>query len=144
MNWGKGITIVIAVYCIGILFLVYKTTGVEFELVTEDYYAKELAYQEQIDKMKNVKALGKDVVIDVQNGAVVLSFPIEEAKGAISGELLFFRPSDGNLDRQISLSVDSNGTMIIATIEMQPGIYNLQIEWQVDDIEMYSEETIYL
>ena len=144
MNWGKGIAIVIAIYCIGILFLVYKTTSVEFELVSEDYYAKELAYQDQIDKMKNVKMLGKDVEIDVQSGSVVLSFPIEKVKEQINGELVFFRPSDGSKDRHIPISVDSNGTMQIDTGDMLPGIYNIQIEWQVGDLGMYSEETIYL
>ena len=144
MNWGKGIAIVIAIYCMGILFLVYKTTNVEFELVSEDYYAKELAYQEQIDKMKNTSSFGKDVEIDVQIGSVVMKFPIEKATGPISGELLFFRPSDANLDRKLPLSLDSNGVMQVDTKEMLQGIYNLQIEWQVGDLEFYSEETIYL
>ena len=74
MNWGKAITIVIALYCIGILFLVYKTTGVNFELVADDYYAKELAYQEQIDKMKNVKAIGADVVVNIGAGAITCNY----------------------------------------------------------------------
>lgn len=144
MNWGKGITIVIVVYCLGIIFLVYKTMGVEFELVTEDYYAKELAYQDQIDKMKNVKALGQDVVIEVLSGKVELHFPVEMTEGPISGELLFFRPSDKRLDVRVLLELDSSGIMVIPTDTMRPGIFNLQIEWKANGISMYSEETIKL
>jgi len=144
MNWGKGIAIVIAVYCVGILFLVYKTMGVDFELVSEDYYAKELAYQDQIDKMKNVKALGQDVEIEVLSGIVELRFPVELAEGPISGELLFFRPSDKSLDRSMPLELDGSGIMRISTESMKPGIFNLQIEWQANGIALYSEKSISL
>ena len=144
MNWGKGITIVIVVYCSGILFLVYKTIGVDFDLVTDDYYAKELAYQDQIDKMKNVKSLGQDVFIKVLSGNVELRFPMELIEGPISGDLLFFRPSDKSLDRTMPLELDSAGNMNIATSDMTPGVYSLQIEWQAKGVEMYSEESVYL
>lgn len=144
MNWGKGIALVLAVFVFGMLFLVYKTTSVDFELVADDYYAKELAYQGQIDKMKNVRALGADVAIQVMKDAFELQFPMEQLDGPVEGSVVFFRPSGGEFDQQFDLQLDAEGAMHIPAVEWPLGIYNVQIEWNSGGTEFYSEETIYL
>mgnify|MGYP003351831803 CR=1 FL=1 len=52
INWGWRIVMLYGGFVVLILFLVYKTTTVKDDLVTPDYYAKELKYQEQLDKQK--------------------------------------------------------------------------------------------
>ena len=45
INWGWRIVILYSGFVLLILFLVYKTTTVNDDLVTTDYYAKELKFQ---------------------------------------------------------------------------------------------------
>ena len=54
MNWGYKILLVFAVFVAGILFLVYKSSNQKMDLVTTDYYEKELKYQQKIDAMDKV------------------------------------------------------------------------------------------
>lgn len=144
MNWGKGIALVLALFIFGMLFLVYKTTSVDFELVADDYYAKELAYQDQIDKMKNVKELGTDVVIELGQDGVHLAFPVDQLSNPVDGSVVFFRPSNGRFDQQFELQLDEQGAMHIPTTKWPRGVYNVQIEWRSGGTDYYSEETIYL
>lgn len=71
MNWGWKIAIGYTAFALFILYLVYRTTGVEFELVTPDYYAQELAYQGQIDKRKTALTSGLDLEVLIQDGQVL-------------------------------------------------------------------------
>ena len=41
MNWGYKIIVVYAVFISGMLFLAFKSTEQNIQLVTEDYYTKE-------------------------------------------------------------------------------------------------------
>jgi hypothetical protein len=50
MSWGKGIILVFVVFVLGIGVLVYRSMTKNIDLVTTNYYEKELKYQEQIDK----------------------------------------------------------------------------------------------
>ena len=56
-NWGTGITIFFLSFVVFMLFMAYKCFQTDFDLVTEDYYAKELVYQETIKKLNNEKNL---------------------------------------------------------------------------------------
>ena len=51
MNWGHKIIAVYVVFIAGMIFLVFKSSRQNIELVTEDYYAKELVYQQKIDEL---------------------------------------------------------------------------------------------
>jgi predicted dehydrogenase len=53
MNWGYKIMLVYLVFISGMLFMAFKSSEQDIELVTEDYYAKELVYQQKIDEIKN-------------------------------------------------------------------------------------------
>ena len=49
MNWGYKILFVYIAFIAGILLMVFKSSTQKRDLVTADYYAKELKYQERID-----------------------------------------------------------------------------------------------
>ncbi|MDZ7847906.1 MAG: FixH family protein [Owenweeksia sp.] len=57
LNWGTGIAIVLILFAISMGYAVYKAVQQNYDLVTTDYYAEELAYQEKIDQKKNGLAL---------------------------------------------------------------------------------------
>jgi hypothetical protein len=61
MNWGYKILFVYAIFITGILFMVFKSATQKMDLVTPDYYAKELKYQEKIDESNRVNALSEEL-----------------------------------------------------------------------------------
>ncbi len=74
MNWGNGLAIALALFAGGLAFAVYKASQQNFDLVSKDYYAKELAYQETIDRKENALSLGK-TLLRLENDNVVIDFP---------------------------------------------------------------------
>ena len=75
MNWGYKILIVYAVFVTGIVFMVYKSSNEKMDLVTADYYGKELKFQQQIDETKRTDALSEEVRYEVKNNRLLIYFP---------------------------------------------------------------------
>nr|MDA3928246.1 FixH family protein [Prolixibacteraceae bacterium] len=74
LNWGHGIFIAIAVMIFSLLTLVFFTVNQKIELVTEDYYPKELKYQEEIQKQKQTQQLQGKIEISIDD-VVSIQFP---------------------------------------------------------------------
>ena len=60
-NWGHGIAAFIGFFFIAIFSFIFFTLQFETNLVEEDYYPKEIAYQEKIDKMHNTELLKEKI-----------------------------------------------------------------------------------
>ena len=57
-NWGTGLAIGMFCFIGFIMFMVIKMSTddkYEYDLVVEDYYGKELRFQQEIDAEKNLK-----------------------------------------------------------------------------------------
>lgn len=63
LNWGWRISILYSGFVVFMLFMVFKTTTVKDDLVTPDYYAKELEYQQHIDKQERANQLDRKSVV---------------------------------------------------------------------------------
>jgi len=66
INWGTAIVLVFVGFISFILFFVVKMNTnekYEHDLVTEEYYKKELAFQKEIDAEQNAKNLKKDISV---------------------------------------------------------------------------------
>ena len=61
MNWGYKILFVYIAFVAGILAMVFGSSSQKVDLVTPDYYAKELKYQDKIDELGRVAALSAPV-----------------------------------------------------------------------------------
>ena len=60
-----------------IVFLIFSTFNT-IDLVTEDYYAKELNYQQQINRVKRTEQFGYELtwVYDKNYDAIIVQFPM--------------------------------------------------------------------
>ena len=75
MNWGYKILLVYVVFVTGIMFMVFKSSSQKVDLVTTDYYAKELKYQQKIDAMNRVSLLSDTVKYEMSEGNLTIAFP---------------------------------------------------------------------
>lgn len=132
-NWGHGIATAIILAIIALSSLVFVVTRERIDMVTDQYYPKELDYQLQIDKIKSYRELEQGVELKV-NGELLIQFPKVSASPAdITGALHIYRPSDERLDIEREVKLSDAYTMIIAKELLKLGKYEVIIDWKVDD-----------
>lgn len=142
MNWGTKITIVYSAFVALIVSMVFISSNHKSELVAKDYYAQELKYQEKIDAVENEKKLQTSIDYKLENDSLILSFPLENVGSDFSGEILFFRPSDGSKDVKINLNFDKNGLQKISKTILSKGVYKMCISWNNNNTKYYKEQVI--
>jgi nitrogen fixation protein FixH len=145
MNFGHKIAFVYIGFVVFILTLVgLCLTQKDIFLVSKDYYAKEVAYQSEINKAHNAAKLSVPVALNYASEVqqLVLSFPAE-MQGA-SGQVEFYRPSDAAQDFRLSLALNTNNQYSIPVKRLSRGLWVVKIDWQKGGKFYYKEEKISL
>jgi hypothetical protein len=143
MNWGYKILFVYIAFVVGILVMVFKSSTQKVDLVTTDYYAKELKYQDRIDAVKRTQALSAPVTHEITDQQILLHFPKEFAGKQLSGSILLYCPSDESKDLQKNFFT-ATGNISVQLPAAQKGAYELQVNWQSDSIAYYFENKLVL
>jgi len=143
MNWGKGITIVIILFIGWIAFLIYKTGEVTSEMVTDNYYEKELVYEKVIQAKRNVQQLSALPTISQQQNNVLITFP-KEVTTAATGNIIFYRPNNPQQDKKYTITINDNNAQNIATTDLTKGVYQIQLTWQQNNTPYYYEQNIFI
>jgi hypothetical protein len=141
-NWGTGILLSIIVFMAILIGIVYVFMNQDVDLVTKDYYSKELKYQDQINKINNTTALGKNVDVLFQNNIVKLTFPDSVFNNKASGTIYFYRPSGSKNDFTIPVSVSGNNTQLVNTAALEKGLWKVKIDWGMGGKDFYTEKSI--
>ncbi len=66
---------VLGAFAISMGYAVYKAVQQDYDLVTTDYYAEELVYQDRIDQMNNANALGEKLELKLSEAGLLLQMP---------------------------------------------------------------------
>ena len=143
MNWGTKILIVYVVFISGILFMVFKSSTQKTDLVTTDYYAKELKYQDKINEMNRVQALSAPVEFVIKDNALIIQFPKDFAGKKLTGEAVLYCPSDENKDLKNNFSVQDEPVKIIIPATNK-GLHELHLSWQDGGVTYYFEKKIFI
>ncbi|MBD98817.1 MAG: hypothetical protein CMO34_03155 [Verrucomicrobia bacterium] len=138
-NWGTKIALVYTAFVGFILYMVYISFLQDFDLVTEDYYAEEIKYQETIDKKANTDGLAHPIKAQIKNGQLNLTFPPSDNN--IKGKLIFFRPSDSGLDFEHTFETESKD-VYVPLDNFKSGKYLVKSDWSSNDQSFYQEITI--
>ncbi|CAM1333797.1 FixH family protein [Tenacibaculum aestuariivivum] len=146
LNWGTGIVIAIITFMSFILyFVVSMSTGKNFnhDLVTENYYQKELEFQGNIDATRNAKELTENIkVIKVLEGLKIY-FPTEFNPKDIRGKVFLYRPSNKQLDFEIPISI-SNKYLLVPEKRLLDGRWNIIVSWNYKNTAyLFEKELIY-
>lgn len=142
INWGWRIAMLYGGFALFILFLVWKTTTVTDDLVTPDYYAKELQYQEQIDKVKRTSELKVQPTWRVASERVEIIFPSEMIQNDLTAQVLFYSPAKAKNDVSVNCVFDPNGLCSIDASQLNKGVYQMKIDWSAGGLSYYNEGTI--
>ncbi|MFN8244440.1 MAG: FixH family protein [Ferruginibacter sp.] len=143
MNWGYRILIVYLAFVGAILFVAFKSAGNKEDLVTPDYYAKELQYQQRIDAIDRTNKLSAAPSFEVTAGKVQVSFPAEFNGRKLNGNITLYCPSDEAKD--VKHDFECNGDPVQMEIPKdRAGAFSLQLNWQAGGTTYYFEKKIFI
>ena len=143
MGWGKKITFVYLGFVVLIITMVVVSMRQKVDLVSADYYAKELSYQSDINKMANAKALKTPLKFSLVNNTVELIFPEEHSAKTIEANVFVYKPSDNKSDKTIKFT-STEGRYIFSTEDFAKGMYKIKVDWKVENIEYQAESVVVL
>ncbi|NQV52821.1 MAG: FixH family protein [Flavobacteriales bacterium] len=129
-NWGHAIAIVFILFATYILYFVYQSFNTNIDLVSEDYYAQEVAFQSRIDATANGDDFQDLITIAQGETGLMLNFPTAFEYDIEGGLVTFFRPSEQSLDRSFPLELDANKRMFFPRQLLSSGRYKLNISWK--------------
>lgn len=143
-RWGVGIFVLYGVFVVAVVAMVLFVSLQEIQLVAPDYYREELAYQQQIERIKRTQVLTSAVSFDYNRaaGLITVAFPPEVERSRLGGEIALIRPSDADLDRVVSILPDSTGRQTIDVSGMVKGLWRLKAVWKIDGDEYYNEDMV--
>lgn len=130
-NWGTGIVLSFVAFIIFILYFVvlsFRDPASNHDLVTEDYYQKELKYQEDLDAADNLKSAGGGMqVLQVAEG-VQIQFPEYMEPNQIQGTVSLYRPSNKQLDFKTPIQL-SERQLLIPKSRLLDGRWDIRVFW---------------
>ena len=142
LNWGWGIAIFYSTFLVIVIGSVIYTSTLDYFLVSDDYYQRGIDYQNQIDKLNRTAKLSETVTwnYNVRSQTVQFHYPNE----LTFGKIVFYRPSNSNLDRYVKIEKNENNLQIIKVLNWARGYWKLKIDWQTENNSYYNEGTIEL
>ncbi len=145
-NWGKGIIVGMVAFMSFILYMVITmSTDKKFshDLVTEAYYAKEMAYQNEIDAETNTNNLSEKIIGKRLPEGWLLLFPKEIKALETTGKVFLYRPSNQKLDFEFPLEI-SDRNLLIPDHKLIAGRWNITIEFTQDNkVYLYKKSITY-
>ena len=108
---------------------IWKASQSEVNLVSKDYYQKELEYQDRIDVLERSAVFSDSVHVVVENGVVGVVIP-EILVGA-KGDLHFYRPSNHQIDELVAYLPTKTLTKL-NMVHLKKGFWVLKISLATD------------
>ena len=144
VNWGTGIVITFIVFMAITLSTVVYLMNQDVDLVADNYYEKEIKYQQQIDKVERTSLLEEKPSIIYDGNAVTIGFPSKLMNKELTGEIFCYRPSSPLLDFKVVMQLDENGKQIIPAEKLEKGYWRFMLDWKFDGKDYYNEEMIFI
>ena len=144
LNWGWGIALVYIFFAVATLTFVIFSRFHQMDLVTKEYYEEELKYEEQINRQKRTIALENGLEWEYARAAktVILKFPHDLLEQSITGNIIFFRPSDATQDKVIPILLSEEGHQLINIAHLSAGMWRMKIFWNISEHEYYNEDIL--
>ena len=144
MSWGWKIALLYGGFVTLILTFVIPSPRRDVHLVTEDYYAQEIAYQERIDRTQAAQRLADPMSIryEAAKGTITVDYP--DGQRSLKGSVKLYRPSDARLDRTFEAQPDAEGLQVVSTQGMVPGLWRVQVLWEANGVRYYQAQVVVL
>lgn len=140
MNWGKGIMIGMGLFMGFILFLVISLMTHRVDLESEDYYKKEIHYEDEIQALRNADALNDKIKISSSDKFIIVKIP--DSLEAEKIKLKLIRQDDENLDKEVS--INGTKTFLLPTDDLATGKYLTELHFYINNQPYLQKSDLYL
>jgi nitrogen fixation protein FixH len=142
--WPLGIILTLGVFIAGTAGLIVMACSQRVELVSPDYYERELKFQGRIDQVERThRAAGQaSVAYDVAGKCITISLPAGQAGREISGRIELYRPSAAGLDRAMQLAPDVKGMQRLDAASLAPGLWKVRVSWTFERQDYFLDEKV--
>ncbi len=137
MNWGKGIVIGMATFMGFIIFLVVGLMTNRVDLESEDYYKREINYQQEIVAQENANKLDAKIEIISNEEFVIVKVPEGEFTKI---EMHLARPNDQKMDKLFK--IEGTKSFLINKKDLQKGLYTVELSYMVDNKPCLQKESV--
>ncbi len=143
-HWGWRILLVYLLFMsVFIFYFIRSFKELETnEMVTNDYYNKELNYEKVIDKKKNADTMRMAVQILQTPKGLKIQFPTYVSD--VHGQIELYKPDNSKLDKAVDIKLAKDNSQLIPSKEMVPGRWNVSVDWQSGKVPYRVEKKIML
>jgi hypothetical protein len=143
ISWGHKILFTYLAFVVGMMCMVYLTTQQNRDLVSDNYYADELAFQKIIDESANTAALSAAVVVEKKIDQLKITMPQELNGVKSSGTWMLYYAADRKKDAHGKFETAIGISSIIIPSNAH-GLYTLILQWETAGKPYYFEQNIFL
>lgn len=144
-HWGKAIALFFIIYIAVLFSVVMKSRTIDHSLVTDDYYAEDLIYQEHYDRVSNQMAYFPDISLDYDNATQSLTIDLKQNTQPIEGEIELYRASNKSEDQVLKVSLAKTDTQVTLEVpNLRGGKWSGLLTWRDDEREYYYKDSFYV
>jgi hypothetical protein len=142
--WPLGIIAFCCVFVAGTASLIVLACSQTTDLVSADYYEKELRFQGQIDGADRTRREASEAAVtyDAARQQITVSLPPGQAHGTVSGNVELYRPSAAGMDRAVRLEPDTSGVQRLDASALAPGLWKVRVSWTFEKRNYYLEQKV--
>jgi len=145
-KWPLGITLTYSIFALALIGFAVFSSFNQVNLVSDNYYREGIEYQQQIDRAARASEKSSRISWKFLNSkkSLLLSFPKDSSSQSITGNIMFFRPSDAAQDEIIPLAVSTNNEQLVSLQNLTKGYWRLKVFWMKNEQEFYFEDKLVL
>lgn len=113
------------------------------DLVSADYYEREVKFQSQLDTMNRSQPLATQTVVtfEPKQQAIVITLPTGQTQGA-TGSIHLYRPSDARQDRKLPLALDAQGIQNLDAKNLSNGLWKVRVQWTANGQDYFLDQPV--
>jgi nitrogen fixation protein FixH len=142
--WPLGVILTLVAFFAGTVGLVVMACSQRVDLVSPDYYERELRFQGRIDQVERTHRVASQasVAYDATGKCITVSMPANQAGREISGRIELYRPSAAGMDRAIQLAPDVKGMQRLDAAGLAPGLWKVRVSWTFERQDYFLDEKV--
>jgi hypothetical protein len=137
--WPLGILLAFGLFFAGTIGLVVMACSHKMDLVSADYYEREIKFETHLDQLRRAGSQAS-IVYDLHAHRIVISLPSAASKSPLTGFVELYRPSAAGLDRRFPL--EASGIQQVDTRDLQPGLWKVRVSWKAAGEDLFAEQNV--
>lgn len=141
--WPIAITGFFVLAIIFILSFIAWAMRQREDLVSADYYEREIRYQSHLDSINRSQTLAAQAVVTFEptQQTIVITLPAAKNQGA-TGSIQLYRPSDARLDREVPLALNAEGIQRLDAKALRDGLWKVRVKWSVAGKDYFVDQPV--